>query len=108
MPRIRDGATLPAGHNGHAAEKLEVPQRWKAEAACHGEDQALFFPQAGARGRAAAATARAICAGCPVQLQCLAFALANGEEYGIWGGTTERERRAVRALLDRARAARVA
>jgi hypothetical protein len=36
--------------------------------------------------------AKAICANCPVRTLCRAYALGSGELYGIWGGTTERER----------------
>jgi WhiB family redox-sensing transcriptional regulator len=42
--------------------------------------------------------AKAICAGCPVQPQCLDHALAIQEPHGIWGGLTENERRAVLEL----------
>lgn len=47
-----------------------------------------------------AATARRICRSCPVQADCLAYALVHNEPLGIWGGTTERQRRDIkRALL---------
>ncbi|MFI6061796.1 WhiB family transcriptional regulator [Streptomyces sp. NPDC051286] len=39
--------------------------------------------------------AKAVCADCPVRLDCLAYALDNREEYGVWGAMTERERRAL-------------
>ncbi len=39
--------------------------------------------------------ARSVCVGCPVRTECLAEALDNRLEWGVWGGLTERERRAV-------------
>ncbi len=102
MPRIHTGSTLPAGYNGHGLHKRQAPHPWKANGHCVGVDPALFYSEdRGAKGRADAAAARAICAGCPVRLECLAFALANGEEFGIWGGATERERRFMRRMLNR-------
>jgi WhiB family redox-sensing transcriptional regulator len=100
MPRTRDGATLPAGLNGHALHKRDTPQPWKAAGNCSGVDPALFYSEdRGAKGRTDAAAARAICKGCTVRLECLAFALTNGEEFGIWGGATERERRFMRRVV---------
>lgn len=49
----------------------------------------LFFPPRGDQG----VEARRICGGCPVRLQCLQGAVERGEEYGIWGGLSEAERR---------------
>jgi WhiB family transcriptional regulator, redox-sensing transcriptional regulator len=65
---------------------------WREEAACRGADLALFFP---GRGESAQ-PARQICARCPVRQECLEFALRHGEVHGIWGGLTERDRRALR------------
>jgi len=62
------------------------------QAACAGEDTAIFFPEPGPHARGDTALAKAICASCPIIKECLAFALAN-DEYGIWGGTTDYERR---------------
>ena len=44
---------------------------------------------------AAQREARAVCTGCPVRLECLADALDNRMDFGVWGGMTERERRAL-------------
>lgn len=63
---------------------------WKADAACIGMDPDLFFPAQDAPE--AWVTARVICAGCPVRLPCLEYALRNREKFGIWAGTTYRER----------------
>jgi WhiB family transcriptional regulator, redox-sensing transcriptional regulator len=70
---------------------------WRELAACRGHDPELFFPL-GPAGRSLhdAERAMAICAHCPVQRACLDFALDTSQEYGIWGGLTEAERRTVR------------
>lgn len=67
---------------------------WFDEAACRGLGQALFFPDQG--DLYGARQAQEICARCPVRPQCLAHAVGDGEHYGIWGGTTERDRRRIR------------
>lgn len=62
---------------------------WYADAACaHGADPEIFFPELGQT----AAPALAICAGCPVRDQCLQYAKGTDQHYGVWGGTTERQR----------------
>lgn len=48
-----------------------------------------FFPQTKSEAQAALA----VCAACPVREECLAHALDTNERFGIWGGTTEKERR---------------
>lgn len=68
---------------------------WQLHAACLGVDPELFFP--GKEHPADLAAARAVCQDCPVRIDCLEYALANGEQYGIWGGRSERERRRMRA-----------
>lgn len=59
---------------------------------CRGTDPELFFPDRGE----SLAPAKAICAECIVADECLEYALANGERFGVWGGTSERERRRIR------------
>ncbi len=65
---------------------------WQDEANCLGVDPDLFFPERGASTR----EAKEVCRGCVVRLECLEFALTNGEKFGIWGGLSERERRRLR------------
>ncbi|MFB9626858.1 WhiB family transcriptional regulator [Nonomuraea helvata] len=65
---------------------------WWGLAACVGMDPALFYPPQGGSVR----EAKRICTSCPVRTECLAYGLAYGEIYGIWGGTTEDERRRMR------------
>jgi WhiB family redox-sensing transcriptional regulator len=62
---------------------------WLLEAACGGADSDLFFPD---DSRSEAREAKQLCAGCPVQPDCLEYSLAAGEEFGVWGGLTEKER----------------
>jgi WhiB family redox-sensing transcriptional regulator len=74
-------------------ELLEPPDRaWQGQANCMGVDPDLFFPERGASTR----EAKEVCRGCVVREDCLEYALANGEKFGIWGGLSERERRRIR------------
>ncbi len=66
--------------------------RWQERANCLGVDPDLFFPERGASTR----EAKGVCRGCEVRIECLEYALAQGEKFGIWGGLSERERRRVR------------
>ncbi|MEU5095499.1 WhiB family transcriptional regulator [Streptomyces sp. NPDC020996] len=70
---------------------------WRDHAACRDQDPELFFP-IGSSGPALLQTqqAKAVCTRCPVQEQCLEWALENGDTLGVWGGTNETERRALR------------
>jgi WhiB family transcriptional regulator, redox-sensing transcriptional regulator len=84
------------------------PAEWAAGAACRTSDPDALFVQGAAQNRA-----KLVCMGCPVRTECLADALDNRVEFGVWGGMTERERRALlrrrpdvlswRALLEAAR-----
>ena len=68
----------------------ETVHDWTTSAACNSADPDELFVT-GAAQRIAAK----VCNGCPVRLQCLADALDNRVEFGVWGGLTERQRRAV-------------
>ncbi|MDQ1396043.1 MAG: WhiB family transcriptional regulator, redox-sensing transcriptional regulator, partial [Acidimicrobiaceae bacterium] len=72
-------------------------EHWREGAACHSFDTELFFPS-GTSGPAEAQTriAKAVCAGCPVRNVCLEFAVVTNQEYGVWGGYDEEERRVIR------------
>jgi WhiB family transcriptional regulator, redox-sensing transcriptional regulator len=81
---------------------MSVHASWRADAACRDADPDLFFPI----GTAKAAPrqieeAKRICRSCPAQTQCLAWALDNRVADGVWGGTTEDERRVIWGLLAR-------
>ncbi|MHB8510609.1 MAG: WhiB family transcriptional regulator [Actinomycetota bacterium] len=70
---------------------------WQALASCRGADASLFFSpgtfETPDQKSARESVAKSICAECPVRAQCLDFALATREPYGIWGGLNESERR---------------
>jgi WhiB family redox-sensing transcriptional regulator len=65
---------------------------WQADALCAQTDPEAFFPEKGGSTR----DAKKICTQCEVKAECLEYALANDERFGIWGGLSERERRRLR------------
>ncbi|MBB4889602.1 WhiB family redox-sensing transcriptional regulator [Streptomyces netropsis] len=71
---------------------------WRQDAACREEDPDLFFP-VGTTGPAVTQTedAKSVCRRCPVMEQCLRWAMNSGQEYGVWGATSEKDRQAIRA-----------
>lgn len=75
---------------------------WQQHAACIGADTDWWFPPAREKGvnpfkdQEKLRKARRICASCPVATECLLTALANNEYAGIWGNTSNRQRRALR------------
>lgn len=76
----------------------EPTPEWMASAECAGCDPELFYPD-GTKGRKAreqTAAAKKVCSVCRVRVECLLYALNQGEEWGIWGGLDEDERFAVR------------
>ncbi|MFI8966951.1 WhiB family transcriptional regulator [Streptomyces sp. NPDC053493] len=79
---------------------------WRHNAVCRDEDPELFFP-IGNTGLALLQIneAKAVCTRCPVIEQCLQWAMASGQDDGVWGGLSEDERRAMkrRAARNRAR-----
>lgn len=77
---------------------------WRDRAACRDTDPDLFFP-VGTTGVAVEEieAAKALCQSCPVCAQCLDFALEANQEAGIWGGTSEDERRRMRSAWVAAR-----
>lgn len=64
---------------------------WMAKGRCRDMPPSTFFPSDGV----GVEVAREICRECPVQSQCLEYALANRVDHGVWGGTSERERRRI-------------
>jgi WhiB family redox-sensing transcriptional regulator len=86
----------------------ENDSNWRDQAKCLGSDPALFFP-VGTTGepQAQAHAAKRVCQACRVRQPCLDFALETNQDTGVWGGTTEDERRVMRRNWLRAgRAAR--
>ncbi len=79
---------------------------WRNDALCRDTDPDLFFP-VGTTGNALVQIeqAKAVCRQCPAQEPCLEFALSTNQDSGIWGGTSEEERRKLRrAWVARAKA----
>ncbi|MEO8322540.1 MAG: WhiB family transcriptional regulator [Actinomycetota bacterium] len=72
--------------------KLLQPLDWQERARCHEVEPEIFFPERGGSSKAA----RSVCSQCKVREECLEYALNNKEQFGIWGGTSERERRRLR------------
>src|SRR4029453_10800743 len=70
---------------------------WRHSARCRDEDPELFFP-VGTTGPAERQVeeAKAVCHRCAVESQCLSWALDTGQDAGVWGGTSEDERRALK------------
>ena len=87
---------------------MEAAADWTAQASCRSSDPDQLFVRGAAQN-----SAKQVCMGCRVRTECLSDALDNRVEFGVWGGMTERERRALlrrrpnvkswRALLEAAR-----
>lgn len=97
---MRQGLRLPAPEltNRQRRELAgQVARQWTSMAACVGTVDDTWFPDVAQPVKRAAAVAR--CVACPVRRSCLAHALAVEESFGIWGGTTEMQRDALRIDL---------
>lgn len=68
------------------------PEDWREQGVCAQTDPEVFFPEKGGSTK----EAKAMCVGCEVKAECLDWAMANNERFGIWGGLSERERRRLR------------
>jgi WhiB family redox-sensing transcriptional regulator len=92
-PQPADG---PASHRRPritAPPAVRASPDWMSRGACRGEDPELFFPlTTTGPALAQASLAKAVCGRCPVQPNCLSYALITGQDDGIWGGTTREER----------------
>jgi WhiB family transcriptional regulator, redox-sensing transcriptional regulator len=81
------------------SDPMPLVDGWQYAAACRGEDAAVFFApnyfEKRSEKDAREAVAKRICARCPVQDLCLAYALRTREPHGVWGGLNEMERRAL-------------
>lgn len=75
---------------------LAAQNDWMDEGLCSQADPDLFHPEDG--NAAQAAKAKSVCRRCPVRDRCLAYAVDNNEEHGIWGGLSPKERRRLRGL----------
>ena len=70
---------------------------WRQHASCRDTSPELFFP-IGTTGQAVdqIEAAKVVCMGCPVRISCLEFALRSNQDSGVWGATSEEERRYLR------------
>ena len=75
-----------------AFARADGPLAWQQHALCAQTDPEAFFPEKGGSTR----EAKAVCQSCSVREECLEYALAHDERFGIWGGLSERERRRLR------------
>lgn len=94
MPKIRNDAAqtgaITAVHRPPYGSDAEARAAWVSQARCRNIDPEELFVRGAVQREAAT-----ICRNCPVILECAADALDNRVEYGIWGGLTERQRRAL-------------
>lgn len=74
------------------AEPSHAELDWRERGLCAQTDPEAFFPEMGGSTR----PAKRVCEGCEVRDDCLAYALEHNERFGIWGGTSEKERRLLR------------
>jgi WhiB family transcriptional regulator, redox-sensing transcriptional regulator len=86
------GIEVGAGRS-HSPGRARPFGSWLDQALCTAEDPELFFPDPSE----AAAEALTVCGRCSVRRECLSWALTRRERYGVWGGTTERDREALYA-----------
>ena len=78
----------------YAVDEDEGELAWQTDALCAQTDPEAFFPEKGGSTR----DAKRVCEACPVQAECLDYAMSKDEKFGIWGGLSERERRRLRRL----------
>jgi WhiB family redox-sensing transcriptional regulator len=87
----RSTLTYSPGALGPLLRVQDEDLSWQDFARCAETDPEAFFPEKGESTRAA----RRVCASCGVQQLCLDYALRHREQFGIWGGTSEQERRRI-------------
>jgi WhiB family redox-sensing transcriptional regulator len=85
---VQDAPEVPEAPSVFDAAPV-TPDQWQDRALCAQTDPEAFFPEKGGSTR----EAKKICLGCEVRAECLDYALAHDERFGIWGGLSERERR---------------
>lgn len=77
--------------NGHSDVLDGMESNWMAAGNCAEKPPSLFFPSDGV----GVEIAKKICATCPAKEPCLEYALSNRIDHGVWGGTSERQRRRI-------------
>ena len=90
----RPQLSLVPDRGNHLGDDPAIPEedQWQERALCAQTDPEAFFPEKGGSTR----EAKRICLGCEVRDECLDYALAHDERFGIWGGLSERERRRIK------------
>ncbi|SDG22608.1 WhiB family transcriptional regulator [Microbacterium sp. 77mftsu3.1] len=91
--RVVAVSASPASTRWTGIASLITPEPWVADARCAETDPELFHPPVGGSSQ----EAKKICADCPVQAECLAYALRTNQTESIWGGKSARERRTMRS-----------
>ena len=89
VPKVVDPGRPESVFLGKAVHMSWI-EDWTASAACRASCPDALFVKGAEQNRA-----KQLCSGCPVRTECLAEALDNQIEWGVWGGMTERERRAL-------------
>jgi WhiB family redox-sensing transcriptional regulator len=102
--RERHGHAAPTSHSGREGgvvdefgflfEETADEPSWQERALCAQTDPEAFFPEKGGSTR----EAKRVCLSCEVRSECLEYALAHDERFGIWGGLSERERRRLKKV----------
>ena len=88
-PEATNSLTLTAGPTIVPPNGENIELSWQERSLCAQTDPEAFFPEKGGSTR----EAKRVCLSCDVRSECLEYALANDERFGIWGGLSERERR---------------
>ena len=99
-PKLWDGSGCPSAPGVGAPEQHlgGVELEWSNQAACLSAEPVQFFPVGTADAAAGeTASAKLVCAGCEVQVECRDYALETRQPFGVWGGLDEQERRAMLA-----------
>ena len=81
------------GLSGRQTSRMDqvLDTEWMAQGNCADKPPSLFFPSDGV----GVEVAKRVCADCPMKATCLEYALSNRIDHGVWGGTSERERRRI-------------
>jgi WhiB family redox-sensing transcriptional regulator len=107
LRRRGEPGTIETVTYGPTSLATEPIADWRALAACSGYPNSLFFPANDGAEDTAVEKAKSVCQVCPVADECLGYALETNQRSGIWGGTTEKERKSLRRkwLAERRRSA---
>ena len=91
-PQVHELSIFTVHTDSRHDEEVPAELEWQERALCAQTDPEAFFPEKGGSTR----EAKRVCLSCEVRVECLDYALANDERFGIWGGLSERERRRVK------------